>query len=80
MAKIDHGAQPSAEKIRGSHQKSALKIFQKLSVIALETGRSGKAKIGVSPREERRCRIIQGRLNSKGNAYAPGSASWKCDA
>lgn len=33
-------------------------------MIALETGRSGKAKIGVSPREERRWGVIQGRLHT----------------
>lgn len=39
-------------------------------MIALETGRSGKAKIGVSPREERRWGIIQGRLGTVLDATA----------
>ena len=38
-------------------------------MIALETGRSGKAKIGVSPREERRWGIIQGRLDTPAAAF-----------
>ncbi|MCK6396750.1 hypothetical protein, partial [Zoogloea sp.] len=62
MTQIDHRIEPGAEKIWGGHRKPALQIFQKVNVIALESGGFGKASRALSPRGERDGLIVQGRL------------------
>ncbi len=49
VTQVDHRIEPGAEKVRGRHRKPALPIFQKVNVIALETGGFGKASRALSP-------------------------------
>jgi hypothetical protein len=50
VVQINHCVQPGAEKVQGRHRKPVLPIFQKVNVIALETGKFGKASESPSPR------------------------------